>query len=245
MKINKILIILAGLIVAGSLQAAPPGAEMVLARLDRIMPGVKPDSVAKAPVDGFFEVVFGPKVVYMSDDGRYLLQASIIDLDSDENLTETRRSAAVKSSLEKVGEAKMVSFGDKDKAKHTISVFTDIDCGYCRKLHSEMAAYNKAGIRVRYLFYPRAGLNTPSYDKAVSVWCADDRNAAMTKSKAGEKVPDKTCDNPVREHMQLGELMGVSGTPALVLPDGSLLPGYVPADRLSQYLDAQEKRASN
>jgi thiol:disulfide interchange protein DsbC len=243
MQIKKALVAIgATLALSGLFQTAVADTAQIKARLEKIMPGVEPDSIAKAPVAGFHEVVFGPKVVYMSDDGRYLLQANIIDLESEENLTETRRSAAIKSSLDKVGEDNMVIFGDKD-AKHTITVFTDIDCGYCRKLHSEIASYNKAGIRVRYLFFPRAGLGSPSYDKAVSVWCASDRKGALTEAKNGKEISAKQCDNPVATHMHLGELMGVNGTPALILPDGEMLPGYVPADRLGKYLEGRDQTA--
>jgi thiol:disulfide interchange protein DsbC len=118
-------------------------------------------------------------------------------------------------------------------------VFTDIDCGYCRKLHNEMAKYNAEGITVRYMPYPRSGLNTPSYYKAVSVWCSDDRRDALTRAKAGKDVPRATCDNPVQASLELGHQLGVTGTPALVLEDGQLLPGYVPAKKLSQVLDQQ------
>jgi thiol:disulfide interchange protein DsbC len=137
-----------------------------------------------------------------------------------------------------VPESEMVIFG-ADDAKHTITVFTDIDCGYCRKLHREIDDYNKENIRVRYLFYPRAGVGSPSYDKAVSVWCADDRKQAMTDAKSGKTLESKSCDNPVKGHLVLGELMGVNGTPAIVLESGELLPGYVPAKRMAQMLNSQ------
>jgi thiol:disulfide interchange protein DsbC len=120
---------------------------------------------------------------------------------------------------------------------HTITVFTDIDCGYCRKLHNEIDAFMAEGIRVRYLFYPRAGLGSPSYQKAVSVWCADDRKQALTDAKAGEPLPEKSCENPVADHMALGEAMGVTGTPAILLENGQLVPGYVPAKRMAAILN--------
>ena len=127
------------------------------------------------------------------------------------------------------------------KTKHVVTVFTDIDCGYCRKLHAEMPDYNKQGIEIRYLFYPRAGVGSESYKKAVKVWCSDDKHKAMDVSKAGNRVEARIdCENPVDEHMTLGGLVGVSGTPALVLEDGKVVPGYVPADRLSKVLDARK-----
>ncbi|MCK5921554.1 MAG: thioredoxin fold domain-containing protein, partial [Methylococcales bacterium] len=111
------------------------------------------------------------------------------------------------------------------------------DCPYCRKMHDDMKGYNDAGIAIRYMLYPRAGVKSPSYDKVVSVWCADDRKEAMTKSKNGEEIEAKTCENPVEEHMAIANQIGVTGTPAIVLESGQLMPGYVPPKDLSKALD--------
>jgi thiol:disulfide interchange protein DsbC len=124
-----------------------------------------------------------------------------------------------------------------EEARHTVTVFTDIDCGFCRRLHAEMDQYHAQGIAIRYLFYPRAGIGSDSYAKAVSVWCADDRKGAMDDAKAGKSVPAKSCENPVEEHYELGQQMRLQGTPALVLADGEVVPGYVPADKLRRALD--------
>ena len=132
----------------------------------------------------------------------------------------------------------MIVFGS-GKEKHVIDVFTDIDCGYCRKLHSQIDQYNKEGIEVRYMSYPRAGVNSESGRKAISVWCADDRKKAISEAKQGNPVEEKTCDNPVAEQFALGRVVGVSGTPALVLENGELIPGYVPPKRLRQLLDSK------
>jgi thiol:disulfide interchange protein DsbC len=123
-------------------------------------------------------------------------------------------------------------------------VFTDIDCGYCRKLHSEIASYNARGITVRYLSFPRAGPNSPSFNRAASVWCSEDRNDALTRAKAGENVPARKCDNPVSEHYNLGVAMGVRGTPAILLESGALMPGYMPANKLVRELDRKRKEKS-
>jgi len=116
-------------------------------------------------------------------------------------------------------------------------VFTDIDCGYCRKLHGEIDQFNAKGITVRYLAFPRSGIGAPSYNKAVSVWCDKDPQAAMTRAKNGETLPKADCDNPVKEQYELGQLIGVQGTPAIIMEDGALLPGYVPAAKLAAALD--------
>jgi thiol:disulfide interchange protein DsbC len=116
-------------------------------------------------------------------------------------------------------------------------VFTDIDCGYCRKLHSQIKDYDRQGIQIRYLFYPRAGMDSESARKAEAVWCAKDRHQAMSDAKRGKSVSYRRCDNPVREHYLLGQAVGVTGTPALVLENGELIPGYIPPNRLRRLLD--------
>ncbi len=206
--------------------------------LGTLLPGVQTESVRETPMKGLYEIVMGAQVFYMSADGQYLIQGNLVDVATRTNLTDASRNTARRAAVEGVAEERMVVFSP-DEVKHSVTVFTDIDCGYCRKLHSEMDAYNEKGIEVRYLFYPRSGTATPSYDKAVSVWCADDRKQALTDAKGGKEVPAKKCDNPVAEHMALGEAMGVTGTPALVLEDGELVPGYIPPDRLAAFLDAK------
>jgi thiol:disulfide interchange protein DsbC len=204
-----------------------------------LLPGLVPDSIRPTPVEGLYELVFGTRIIYITVDGRFLVQGKLVDLETRSEITEERLSALRVAAVEAVGEDNMVVFGPAD-ARHTITVFTDIDCGYCRKLHAEMDDYNRLGIRVRYLFYPRAGVGSESYDKAVSVWCADDRNAAMDVAKAGREVPRKTCEAPVQEHYALGQEFRIQGTPALVLEDGEVLPGYVPADKLAKALDTKK-----
>ncbi len=214
--------------------------DAIIAGLGVIMPGVVPDEINTTPIPGVYEVALGPRIVYMSADGKYMIQGSIFDLATRENITEPRQNKAKIAAVNAVGEDNMLIYSPPEgvAVKHTVNVFTDIDCGYCRKLHSEMAAYNKAGIRVRYLFYPRAGEGSDSYVKAVKVWCSDDRLKAMDIAKSGKDVEaPTTCANPVADHMALGNLVGVSGTPALVLDDGEVIPGYVPAARLSAVLD--------
>jgi len=228
--------LLYGALLCLSASAATAGTvEDLRGKLAHVLPDLSPESIKETPVPGLYEVVVGPRLFYVSADGRYLIQGRMVDLLSREDLTEPAQAKAKLKALDKVGEDNMIIFGPK-AAAHTVTVFTDIDCGYCRKLHSEIANYNKEDIRVRYMFFPRAGLNSPSYDKAVSVWCADDRRKALTAAKAGQNPEPKKCDNPVKAHMDLGEQMGVTGTPSLILEDGELLPGYVPARNLAAYL---------
>ena len=217
--------------------------ERIRSSLKVLLPTLQPDSIRETPLPDIYEVTFGPRLFYVSGDGRYLIQGSVIDLELREDLTEPRLAAAKRNALDAVGEENMLSFGPDD-AKYTVSVFTDIDCGYCRKLHSEMNRYNANGIRIRYLFYPRAGVPSESYAKAVSAWCADDPKQALTEAKQGKQIPEKTCENPVASHYQLGQQFGIRGTPALILDDGETLPGYVPASRLKQLLDSRDTAAA-
>jgi thiol:disulfide interchange protein DsbC len=199
--------------------------------------GLEPDSVEVTPVPGVYEVAFGTQIVYMSADGKYMFQGDLIDVQRRQSLTEPRRRGAVKAAVDAVGEDSMIIF-TPEKTKHTITVFTDIDCGYCRKLHNEMQQFLDSGIRVRYMFYPRAGVGSESYKKAVAVWCADDRQAALTAAKNNKPIEMKTCDNPIKEHMALVETLGARGTPFIVLENGQVQPGYVPAARMAQLLDS-------
>ena len=234
----RILIAVAGLaagfVAAGSLAADVPD----LTTLKAALGGQEPDTVRDAPVKGLYEVVIGPQLYYLSEDGRYVVNGSVIDLDQGADVTEPRRAEIRVDSVDAVGEENMVIFAPESEVKHTVTVFTDIDCGYCRKLHNEIAQYNDAGIRVRYLFFPRSGPETESYFKAVSVWCADDRLDAMTLSKQGVAIDQRTCQNPVNAHYELGRSIGVSGTPAILTESGQLIPGYLPAARLSEALTA-------
>jgi thiol:disulfide interchange protein DsbC len=203
------------------------------------MPTVKIDSVKPSEVKGLYEVTVGANIFYVSDDGKYLLQGRLVDLATRTDLTEQKLSGKRIQAIEKIGQKNMIVFKPKI-GKYTVSVFTDIDCGYCRKLHSEIDQYLAQGITIQYLFFPRAGKNSDSYNKAVSVWCADDRNAALTAAKKDQKVPAKTCDNPVDEHMKLGEDFDVKGTPMIVTEKGNIYPGYLPAKQLVEVLESEK-----
>ena len=220
------------------------GAEQVRRSLSQLLPDLSLGEVTPSPVPGVYEVVIGQKIVYVSADGRYLLQGTLIDLEMQKNLTEPRINKLKADAVAAIDEKNMVIFGPSD-AEYTVTVFTDIDCGYCRKLHSEIDDYAAQGIRIRYLFFPRAGVGSDSYNKAVSVWCADDRKQAMTLAKSGKPIARKSCDNPVQHDMRLGERMGVNGTPAMVLENGQMIPGYVPAGRLSAILKESQGGAGD
>lgn len=218
------------------LLAAEP-AQPDLSRLQSLLGEEKPDSVKPTAIPGLYEVMLKSKIVYLSQDGRFVIQGDLIDLKERTNLTEARLDTQRSKALAAIGEDQMVVFAPTEPAKHTITVFTDIDCGYCRKFHQEIADYNRNGIKVRYLMYPRAGIGSDSYDKAVAVWCSPDRRDAITRAKKGEAIEQKSCSNPVKEQYELGQALGVRGTPTIILEDGQLIPGYVPAARLAAMLD--------
>ena len=215
----------------------PPAA--VVAAVEKIVPGIPPDRIEPAALAGLYEVSFGPSVFYVSADGRFVIQGDLVELDSRKNYTRERRREQRRDSMAGANVNERVVFGPDD-AKYTVDVFTDIDCPYCVRLHNQMAEYNRLGIRIRYLAFPRAGIPSRSYDKWVSVWCADDQQIAMSKAKGGMHVPERTCDNPVERQFALGRAVGVRGTPSLIFEDGHLVPGYVPPEELLKMLEENE-----
>ena len=202
---------------------------------------VKIISVNDTPIQGVKEVMVdggrGSEILYLSEDGKYIINGTLFDIENRVDLTDQKKSVIRKDLLATMGDSQRINFYP-EKMDYHVTVFTDIDCGYCRKLHAEVQQYNELGIGISYLFFPRAGLKSGSYDKAVNVWCAADQQQAMTLAKAGETVEAKTCDNPITEHYKAGVSSGVSGTPALVLDNGTLMPGYLPPQQLKQRLES-------
>lgn len=229
------LLLCTGLRAAQAVGDVPPG---VSARLAVLAPGMEPDHVIETALAGMYEVRFGSIIVYISGDGRYMLRGDLIDLDAGRNVTETARQTVRSEAVGALGESNMIVFAP-DAPKHTITVFTDVDCGYCARMHSQMADYNRLGIGIRYAAFPRAGIGSPTYEKMVSVWCAGDQHTAMTDAKAGVAIEPARCENPVSDQYEAGKAIGVNGTPAIVLESGELIPGYVPPRELVGRLDEQ------
>ncbi|MDD2759566.1 MAG: DsbC family protein [Methylomonas sp.] len=234
-KLSQMLVATVAMLMAGQVSADEAAVKKALAEF---MPRAQVDSIKTTDIKGLYEVVAGGNIFYASEDGRYLLQGQLYDAVEKKNITENKLAEVRKAALDKVGDKNMIIF-KPETSKHSVSVFTDIDCGYCRKLHSEIDQYMAQGITVRYLFYPRAGKGSESYAKAISVWCASDKQKALTAAKKGEALENKTCDNPVDQHMQLGEAFGMSGTPMIVTEKGNVLPGYVPAAQLAKILTSE------
>jgi thiol:disulfide interchange protein DsbC len=238
---KKIFVAVLGLMALPAFAADSKAVQQLKSDLVKVFGG-QPDAVSEAPVKGLYEVTYGPKIYYVSADGRFLLDGELFNLETRTNLTEQKRGSARLKALDTIDNASLIVYKAKGKEKHVITVFTDIDCGYCRKLHGGMEKMNELGITVRYMAYPRAGVDSPSYNKAVSVWCAKDRNKAMDVAKTGTTPEAASCDSPVKEHMAMGQVLGVTGTPALVLGDGTLMPGYLPPEQLSMALDKAAKK---
>ena len=212
--------------------AAPPAGEAVLReRLAKALPGVELGGLRPAPVAGLYQLALGTDVIYVSADGRYMVLGDVVDLATKQNLSQRERGRLILAAIAGEPESRMLVIGPA-KARRTLTVFTDVECPYCAKLHLEVPKLTAAGVKVRYLFYPRAGIGSSSYKKSVAVWCAEDRVAAIGIAKAGGPLPMKTCPNPVAEHLALGRRVGVRGTPMIVLDDGRVIPGYSPAERL-------------
>lgn len=232
-----------GLLLAGApvtqstaAEQAPDNGQVLISKLRALRPDIPIERVGPSPLPGIFTLeLAGGTVFYGTADGRYLFAGDLYELQEDDlvNLAELGRIEKRHDLMAAVKTSDMVIFPATGNTKAVISVFTDVDCGYCRKLHLEVPRLNELGIEVRYLAYPRAGIGSLSYQKIVSAWCAADPNAALTALKAGAEIPDATCPNPVASQFELGHEVGVTGTPSIVLEDGRLLPGYVPADELA------------
>ena len=197
----------------------------------------EPDSIKESVVPGMYEVIYGTEVVYLSSDGKYFLSGNLIDMQTRENVSD-RAKQSIRQTILARKDNKPVIFKAKNE-KHKLTVFTDIDCPYCAKLHREIPALNEKGISIEYLMFPRAGLKSASFTKAVSMWCADDNRQSMTDAKERKPIADKACDSPIKDQYLLGQELGVTGTPALITSTGKLIPGYMPADRLAAMLEAE------
>jgi len=217
----------------------------ILNQLRQARPDLEFGSVAPSPLLGYYEVsIDNRQTVYVSEDGKHFFTGELYFAKPGElvNATEMTRSKERKQVLAGLSESDMIIYKPEGETKAVLNVFTDVTCGYCRKLHGQVAEMNDLGIEVRYLAYPRTGIRrngelTSSYIETAKAWCAKDRQAAMTKLKQGQDVPVQNCDNnPLEEQYLLGQKFGVTGTPAIVLADGSLVPGYRSAQAYAELL---------
>jgi len=229
---------LAGVLLAFSftVSAADVDYSNVEERIRSLAPQATSIAISETPIEGLLMVQIGGDVIYATADGKYLVQGRVIDMDTREDLTEAAKSDVRRELLAKADTKGQITFAPVD-AKYDLTVFTDIDCGYCRKLHAQIDEYNQQGIAIHYMAFPRAGIGSHSYDKAVSVWCASDQRGALTQAKLGAEPDPAQCENPIEEQYQLGRELGVTGTPSLLTADGQMIPGYVPPEQLRARLD--------
>jgi thiol:disulfide interchange protein DsbC len=221
-----------------------------LAQVAAKLPGAKAEDLRTTPVPGVYEYRRGAELAYVTADGRYAFAGDLYQLSNNANLSDARRRELRRNMLAAMPESNMVVFAPKDSRdiKYTISVFTDVDCSYCRMLHKQIEDYNKLGIKVRYLSFPRTGPDSDSWTRAEQVWCAADRKAMLTRaklSKFGEVFPDKVCsNNPVAKEYALGLAMGLNGTPGIITDTGELLAGYLPPKDMLEMLKSSSPVAT-
>ena len=212
--------------------------------LRALNPRIQVEAIGKAPVPGFREVVAGGQVIWVSDDGKYLFQGDLLDIADGRDLGDEAMAKVRRQVLAGLPEADRIVFAPAGVTKHTVVVLTDVECGYCRKFHSDIAEYTRRGIRVEYLAFPRAGIGSPDYQKMVAVWCAPDRRKALTDAKNDRSVPQRPCArSPVDMQYNAGLRMGLTGTPMILNRDGRMVGGYLPPDRLEARLEELAKQA--
>jgi thiol:disulfide interchange protein DsbC len=221
--------------------AGASAADPRVALLKLLPAGSKLEDLRPSPIAGIYEFAQGAEISYLTADGKYFIDGNLYDMKSRDNLTEALRTHARIALINSVPESEMLIFSPPNP-KYTITVFTDVDCAYCRKLHSQIAEINRLGIRVRYMFFPRTGPGTESWKKAEVVWCSANRNEALTRAKTGATLDmNKVCaPTPVKREYELGENIGVRGTPAIITESGDYINGYMePRELLDQLKEFQ------
>ncbi len=235
MRVTRIVAAMALGLVSTLGHAADPD-QAIRKNLLSIQPDLPIEAIAESPMPGVYQVQLkGGRQLYASADGQFVMQGYLFQFKDGQavNLTEVEESKAIAKQINAIPAKDMVVFAPKEPKTH-ITVFTDTDCAYCQKLHSEVGELNKLGVEVRYLAFPRQGMGSKGAKDLASVWCSEDRQAAMNKAKARESIPQVSCDNPVAQEYQLGQAIGVNGTPAIILENGKMIPGYQPAAQLAK-----------
>lgn len=221
-----------GLLLASHAVAANPNLETVRGILQvETAPNAYP-----TPIPGTYEFAIGNDIFYLSEDGRYLIKGEMIDLQTRENLAEARRQANRLDILNNIDEQELIIFPAQGEPRYVVYVFVDTDCPYCRMLQQHMSEYNKLGIEMRYIAFPRGGPNSPNFHRAISIWCSKDRRQAMIAAQEGYDIPPQRCPNSIRDQYATGLQFGVTGTPAFVLQDGTLVQGFMAPPNLAQFL---------
>lgn len=195
------------------------------------------NAVSEGPMAGMLQVFTNKGLFFTSNDGQYFFEGNIYDLKNQRLVNEQQMRPYIQQQIAKASDG-VIEYKAKDE-KYVINVFTDPSCGYCRKLHNEMKDYNNAGITVRYLAFPRGGVGSETYLQMQHIWCTKDSRGAMDAAKDGDTIQPAMCANPVKAQYELGQSFGINGTPAIILPNGRLIPGYQPAKALLAQLEAK------
>ncbi len=211
--------------------------ERIESRMAEVGIDAEIQQMRESPVAGLYMVMIEGQVVYVSADGRYLLQGEMLDLEARQAVAETMRQAMRAERLAEYDEEHLIIYPAQGETAHVVTVFTDIDCPYCQRMHQGIDDYTALGIEVRYVQFPRAGVGSGSYHKAVAVWCDEDRKAAMSRAKAGSSMDRASCDNPVSEQLELAQELGVNATPTFITESGVMHRGLVDARQLRNVLD--------
>jgi thiol:disulfide interchange protein DsbC len=188
-----------------------------------LLPNASVDQVVKSELPGFYEVVVSGQIVYVSADGKYLLQGNLYNVPAKKDLTASRVAATRAQAVEKLPASKKIVFAP-EHPKHTVTVFTDVDCPYCRQFHKQIAEFNNAGIAVNYVLFP-LDIHPGADKKASALWCAADRNAAYTAAMGGHDPGTATCTNPIAETKALAISLGINATPTVLAEDGTTVDG--------------------
>lgn len=233
---NFLVAVLGMLLLNTGVHAQTGTEQKIAAVMHNLFPDMEVTRVRESRIPGLYEAMLGTEVYYVSADGKYLVKGDLYDLKDKKNLSEEQRAAARIKVLSKIPSSEYIEFAPAHP-KHTIYVFTDVTCPFCRKLHSEIAQLNDGGLAVRYLAFPRNGIKSAAYNEMVSIWCAKDRQSALTAAKQGHHIQSRQCDNPVKKQYNLGQSMGVRGTPTIYTEDGKIVGGYKPAAELLKVVD--------
>ena len=208
--------------------------------LSEQLPGFQFTEISESTITGLYEVIADGQIYYVNKTAQYLIDGSLIRLSDRTNLTDSRLGKIHMGLIDAMDEKDMLIYEPETPSDRSITVFTDISCGYCRRLHAELDTLLDDGVRVRYLLFPRAGLGSQGHKDLVSVWCADNPQEAMTNAKAGGKIEPLTCDNPVEKHVALAESIGLRGTPLIYTDSGEKVPGYREAATLATMVNGSE-----
>lgn len=212
--------------------------ENIVSRLAQASPDIKVSSVQPSPIAGLYQVQTAAGILWVAANGEKFIAGDMYNLEANgiSKWIDPAVIAERKSLLAAVDPKDSILFKAEGKTKAVVYVFTDVDCGYCRKLNSQMSAYNQLGIEIRYLAYPRAGIQSESADKLITAWCSVDKQQALTLLKEEKQLPKLSCNNPVAAQYALGGRLGIKGTPSFWLQSGELKSGYLSPEELAKLL---------